>query len=236
MTVPDVYKAQTFIAELKKFEKKKSWPALMVMCLPNDHTEGSNPGSPKPQSLVADNDLALGMIVSAVSHSRFWKDTAIFVVEDDPQGMPDHLDGHRTVAQVISPYTRHHGTEKSNFNQPGMVRTIELILGLPAMNQFDLSATPMRACFSGKPDFTPYDFVPATVPLDQYNASLDQMGPKERAWAEASQRIPMWRPGLKTAADDKTLCHILWHATRGYDTPYPQSAADKVDPWERDDD
>jgi YVTN family beta-propeller protein len=229
MTVPDVYKAQTFIKELKQFEKKGDLPALMVMCLPNDHTEGTNPGSPKPRSLVADNDLALGQIVAAISHGRYWKDTAIFVVEDDPQGMPDHLDGHRTVAQVISAYTRRKFVDKANYNQPGMMKTMELILGLPAMNQFDLSATPMRGCFTAKPDLKPYDFVPSVVPLNEFNAALDQLGPKERAWAEASMRIPMWAPGLKTAADDKTLTQVLWHATRGYDTPYPKSAADLVE-------
>ena len=107
--------------------------------------------------MVADNDLALGRIVEAVSKSKFWPETCIFVVEDDPQNGFDHVDGHRTVALVISPYTKRKFVDHTNYNQTGMVKTIELILGLPPMNQLDLSATPMRDCFQDKPDLTPYD-------------------------------------------------------------------------------
>ena len=118
-------------------------PNLMVMRLPNDHTSGTQPGLPTPEAVVADNDLALGRIVEAVSHSKFWPETCIFVVEDDPQNGFDHVDGHRTVALVISPYTRREVVDSTNYNQTSMVRTIELMLGLPPMNQFDASATAM---------------------------------------------------------------------------------------------
>src|SRR6185295_13270491 len=102
----------------------------MIMLLPNDHTSGTRPDTPTPAACVADNDLALGQIVEAVSHSKFWKDTCIFVVQDDPQNGFDHIDGHRTVALAISPYTRRGALDSTNYNQTSMVRTMELILGL----------------------------------------------------------------------------------------------------------
>lgn len=229
MTIPDVAKARVFINELKGFERSGKLPNLMMMCLPNDHTGGTGPGSPTPRAQVADNDLALGQIVEAVTRSKFWKDTAIFVVEDDPQGMPDHVDGHRTVAQVISPYTRRRTVDHKNYNQCGMVKTMELMLGLPPMNQFDLAATPMDGCFTNKANLGIYKAVPAKVPLDQINAALDKLGPKERYWAEQSMKIPMHEPGKKSEEQDAMLSRILWHATRGVDTPYPHSAADKLE-------
>src|SRR5260370_35487016 len=111
--------------------------------------------------MVADNDLALGRIVEAVSKSKFWPETSIFVVEDDPQNGFDHVDGHRTVALVVSPYTRRHFVDHTNYNQTGMVKTIELLLGLPPMNQLDLSATRRRQWFQNRPDLTPYAAVPS---------------------------------------------------------------------------
>ena len=113
--------------------------------------------------------MSLGRIIEAISHSKFWKDTCIFVVEDDPQMGFDHIDGHRTVAFVISPYTRRKVVDSTNYNQTSMVRTIELILGLPPMNQIDASATPMNSCFMEKADLTPYSAVPNLIPLDRLN-------------------------------------------------------------------
>ena len=147
LTIPDVHRAGQFIDELHGYEKKGEFPNLLMMILPNDHTSGTRPGMPRPESAVADNDLSLGRIVEAISHSKFWRDTCIFVVEDDPQMGFDHIDGHRTVATVISPYTRRKVVDSTNYNQTSMVRTIELILGLPPMNQIDASATPMNSCF-----------------------------------------------------------------------------------------
>src|SRR3954468_11144353 len=129
-TVPDVWRADQFILELKQFEAKDDLPNLLIIRLPNDHPAGTGPGMPTPAAAVADNDLALGRVVEAVSQSKFWKETCIFVVEDDPQNGFDHIDGHRTVGMVISPYTRRGGeVDSTNYNQTSMVRTIELILG-----------------------------------------------------------------------------------------------------------
>ena len=127
-------------------------PNFMIMLLPNDHTSGTRPGFPTPRAMVADNDLALGRIVEAVSKSRFWPETVILVTEDDPQAGLDHVDGHRTVGLVISPYTRRNAVVRTNYNQISLLRTIELILGLPHMNQLDLVAEPMSDCFQDKAD------------------------------------------------------------------------------------
>ncbi len=164
LDVPDVYRASLFISDLKEFEARGEMPNLMVMDLPNDHTSGTDPGSPTPAAQVADNDLAFGQIVEAISHSPFWKDTCIIACEDDPQSGWDHVSGYRTTAYVISAYTKRHAVISVNYNQTSILRTMELMLGLPPMNQMDATATPMTACFTDQPDFTPYDCVTNNIP------------------------------------------------------------------------
>jgi hypothetical protein len=227
-TVPDVYRADQFIRELREFEAKGELPNLIVMTLPNDHTGGTRPGMPSPAAAVADNDVALGRVVEAVSNSKFWRETCIFVVEDDPQNGFDHIDGHRTVGMVISPYTRRGGAvDSTNYNQTSMVRTMEIILGLPPMNQFDASATPMASCFTDKPDLTPYKAVPNIVPLDQVNPQLsDIRNPRQRYWAEVSIKLPL---DDVDEADEDTFNRVLWFAARGSDETYPAWAVNRDD-------
>jgi hypothetical protein len=174
--------------------------------------------------MVADNDLALGQIVEAVSRSKFWADTCIFVVEDDPQNGFDHVDGHRTVALVLSPYTKRRHVDHTTYNQTGMVKTIELILGLPPMNQLDLSATPMRNCFQAKMDLTPYSCKPNRISLDEMNLPMNRLKGAALDWAKKSMKLNL---AEGDAADEDTLNRILWHAQRGYDTPYPEEFAGK---------
>jgi hypothetical protein len=217
--VPDVYRAGEFISELDRFEKQGTLPNFSIMLLPNDHTAGTTPGMPTPEAAVADNDLALGRIVEAVSRSRFWKETCIFVVQDDPQNGFDHIDGHRTVALVISPYTKRGIVDSTNYNQTSMVRTMELVLGLPPMNQLDASATPMIACFAETPDFTPYAAVPNRIPLDRLNPELAAISdPRQLHWAKESLAQPLEEID---EADEDTLNRILWFAARGRDDTYP---------------
>lgn len=217
--VSDIYRAAEFIKELKAFEKRGTFPDFCIMLLPNDHTSGLLPHRPTPQASVADNDLALGQIVEAVSRSRFWPQTCIFVVEDDPQNGYDHIDGHRSIAQVISPYTKRGFVDSTNYNQTSMVRTIELLLGLPPMNQFDASATPMATCFADKPDLTPYTAVKNNIPLDRLNPSLSEIkDPRQLYWAKVSQGLPF---DDVDEADEDTLNRILWFAARGRDDTYP---------------
>jgi YVTN family beta-propeller protein len=218
-TIPDAYRAGEFIKELKEFEARGSLPNFMIMLLPNDHTAGTRPGLPTPRAMVADNDLALGRIVEAVSKSRFWRDTVIFVTEDDPQAGLDHVDGHRTVGLVISPYTRRREVIRTNYNQVSMLRTIELILGLPHMNQLDLVADPMSDCFQDTPDFSPYTALPNNIPLDEMNPPLKALKGARRFWAEKSLELDFEDVDR---ADEDTFNRILWHAVKGYDVPYPK--------------
>jgi YVTN family beta-propeller protein len=222
LLMPDVFRARLFIDELKQFEKQGSLPNLLYVTLPCNHTDGTWPGFPTPRAMVADNDLALGQIVEAVSHSKFWPETCIFVVEDDPQSGFDHVDAHRTVALVISTYTRRKHVDHTNYNQTGMAKTIELVLGLPPMNQLDLSATAMRACFADKPDATPFTCLPNRIKLDEMNLPLHRLFGQARAWAEKSLALNL---DEGDEADEDTLNRILWHATRGYETPYPERFA-----------
>src|SRR5262249_39143779 len=156
---PDQKRADRFLEELRGFEEKGQMPRLIVLRVPNDHTSGTKVGSPTPTAYVADNDLALGRVVEAISKSKFWKETAIFVVEDDAQNGPDHVDAHRTVALVISPWTKRKHVDSTMYSTSSMLRTMELILGLKPMSQFDAAARPMYGSFAAKPDFTAYKHV-----------------------------------------------------------------------------
>jgi YVTN family beta-propeller protein len=225
LLMPDVYRAKLFIEELKAFEKQGEMPNLIYLTLPCDHTDRTRAGYPTPHAMVADNDLALGQIVEAVSHSKFWPETCIFVVEDDPQDGFDHVDGHRTVALVISPYTKRRYVDRTNYNQTGMVKTIELLLGLPPMNQLDLSATAMRDCFQNQADLAPYRCLPNRIPLDQMNPDLRFLTGQALHWAKKSMEMNL-DEGDK--ADEETMNRILWHASRGDDTPYPEEFTRKA--------
>jgi YVTN family beta-propeller protein len=232
LVMPDVYRARIFLDELKGFERKGDMPNLIYLTLPCDHSTGLSPGYPTPRASVADNDLALGQIVEGVSKSKFWKDTCIFVVEDDPQSGFDHVDGHRTVAFAISPYTKRKFVDHTAYNQTGMVKSIELILGLPPMNQLDLSATPMKNCFTAEPDLGPYECVPNRIKLDEMNLSLDKLKGTALHWAEKSAEQDL-DDGDK--ADDDALNRILWYSVRGDNIPYPvEFAAPKEDPKSED--
>jgi DNA-binding beta-propeller fold protein YncE len=208
---PDVKRAERFIAELKRFESEGEMPRLQIVRLPNDHTAGAVLGSLTPTALVADNDLGLGMVVEAVSHSRFWSQTAIFVLEDDAQNGPDHVDAHRSPAFVISPYTRRAAVDSTMYSTSSLLRTMELILGLKPMTQFDAAATPMFNAFQPAPDLRPYDSAPANVDLKSRNGPL--------AWGAAtSKKMDFSR---EDATDEQALNEIIWHSVRGASQAMP---------------
>jgi YVTN family beta-propeller protein len=216
---PDVMRADLLIKELNEYEAKPGdqLPALMIAALPNDHTTGIRPGFPTPRAMIADNDYALGKIVEAFSKSRFWSSTVIFVVEDDSQSGWDHVSAYRTVALVISPYSRLKSTVNNYYTQPSMVRTIEQILGMIPMNIQDAIANPMTACFGSTPDKTPFKAVPNLIPLDEMNRPLAALEGTARYFAEQSM-LPEFT-GIDRG-DDDLLNRILWFAAKG-DTPYP---------------
>ena len=225
---PDVKRADRFIEELHGFEQAGEMPQFIVLRLPNDHTYGQSKGKPTPTAMVADNDLALGQLVEAVSKSKFWKDTAIFVVEDDAQNGSDHVDAHRTVALAISPYCKRRAVDSSMYSTSSMLRTMELILGLKPMSQFDAAARPMYASFQARPDLSPYQHRPAGVDLQARNAGT--------GWGvEQSARLDFSR---EDAADDILLNEIIWRSVRGADSrmPPPVRASFVIARGEEDDD
>jgi YVTN family beta-propeller protein len=217
-TVSDQYRASEFIRELKEYERNDNFPNFIIMLLPTDHTSGTRPGMPTPKAAVADNDLALGRIVEAISGSKFWKETCILVTEDDPQDGLDHVDGHRTVGLVISPYTRRGEVVSTYYSQINMVRTIENILGLPPMNQLDMSAEPMADCFTGKPDFSRYRAVKNNIPLDQLNPPLVSLSGDQLYWARKSMEQDL---DDVDRIDEDIFNRAIWHSVKGYNRPYP---------------
>jgi YVTN family beta-propeller protein len=223
LKVPDVFRASQFKKDLAQFEQTGGLPNLIVLWLPDDHTSGTQFGEPTPAAQVADNDLAFGQIVEAVSHSRFWSNTCIFAIEDDPQDGWDHVSGYRTTAYIVSPYTKRRAVVSTQYNNTSLLRTIELILGLPPMNQMDATATPMFDCFTDAPDFTPYDTVINQV-------ALDEMNPNPRRISDAVLRKDAY-VSAKLPLDKEDQCpedlfnHILWRAAKGSRVPYPDWAA-----------
>ncbi len=227
MAIPDVFRAAEFIRELREFEKTGKFPNLVIICLPNDHTSGTSPGFPTPAAQVADNDLAFGQIVEAISHSPFWSKTCIFAIEDDPQAGWDHVSGYRTTAYVISPYTKRRERISTQYNHTSLLRSMELILGMPPMNLFVASATPMFDCFSDKIDPTPFESLPNNVPLDQMNPEPTAISdPLLRQHAEQSAKLPLEE--IDRCPED-LLNRILWHAQKGSAEPYPTWAITVVD-------
>ena len=222
MAVPDVFRAAQFIKELKDYEQKGTFPNLAIICLPNNHTSGTKAGTPTPAAHIADNDLAFGQIVEALSHSRFWKELCIISIEDDPQDGWDHVSGYRTTAFVISPYTQRGKVVSTQYNQTSILRTIGLILGLKPMNQLDATATPMSDCFTSQANFSAYVSVTNNIPLDQLNPEPKKIGdPLLRKYAYASARLPL--QAMDQCPED-LLNRILWHAMKGSQAPYPSWA------------
>lgn len=238
MNIPDQYRFEIFKQRFEEHVKNHDLPALTTMWLTNDHTAGNSTNNPTPQAMVADNDLAVGKIVDLISHSPYWKDSVIFITEDDSQNGLDHVDGHRQPAFVISPWVKRGITNSHYWTVINMVRSIEQILGLPAMNQNDAAAEPMSELFTNKPDFTPYDFVPNQIPLDTLNGQPGSNtavlanttnvtpGAKELAkqWTEWSNKHKDEFSGKHASPDTinaNMLNHSVWYATKGFDKPYP---------------
>jgi YVTN family beta-propeller protein len=211
LNYPDVDRAKVFLTELAEYEQTGNMPRLMTLRLGNDHTSGTSVGKIAPLSAAADNDYALGQIVEGVSKSRFWNSTIICVLEDDAQNGPDHVDSHRSPAFLISPFVKRHTVDSSMYNTASMLRTIEFLLGIHPMTQFDAAARPMTASFQSKPDTAPYTAEKPRTSLDTRNA------PTAPA-AAASNRMNF---DDADQADDDELNEILWRAIRGNQPPPP---------------
>jgi len=216
LKMTDVDRAKIFVHDLKAHEEKNDLPAYTVVWLPWDHTLGMTPKAPTPQATVAINDMALGMLVEAVSHSKFWRSTAIFVTEDDAQAGPDHVDDHRSVALAISPFVKQGVVDHSHYTMTSIIRTMELILKLPPMTQYDRDATPMYRLFQSHPRDWTYSVQQETVDLKAVNP---ESGPLQKASLELDFS------GVDRA-DPEKLNAILWAALKpGVPMPAPVRSA-----------
>ena len=211
LTIQDQRRADIWLEEFRQFEANGNLPRLSIIRLPNDHTSGTRPGAWTPRAMVADNDLALGRIVEAISNSRYWKECAIFVLEDDSQNGPDHVDAHRSPALVVSPFARRQALDSTLYTTSAMLRTMELILGLPPMSQYDAAATPMYNAFQPVPVLTPYAVRPARVPLDERNEA-------GAPGAQASMRMNFTEVDLTPELE---LNEIIWQSIKGAGSKMP---------------
>jgi YVTN family beta-propeller protein len=209
--IRDTENVEIFLREYREFERTGKMPRFIVMSLGEDHTTGTKPDTFTPQACVASNDLALGQLVDAVSHGKHWKETAIFVIEDDAQNGPDHVDAHRTVGLVISPYTKRNHVDSTQYSTVSLVRTMELILGLPPLSQYDAAARPMYASFTDRPDLAPYEHVKARIDLAEKN-------PKTAYGAERSSKMDF---SDYDRVDDFELNEILWRSIKGVNAEIP---------------
>jgi YVTN family beta-propeller protein len=222
--VSDQMRADAFLKELKEIEVNPNGelPNLMVMSLPNDHTTGMNPKYPTPRAMVADNDLAVGRIVEAITKSKFADSTVIFISEDDSQAGWDHVSAYRSTSFVISKYSRLQKTVHTNYNQTSILRTIEQILALPPMNIIDATASPMFDCFMDKPDNSfQYAAQKNLIPLDEMNKPIEKQ--KGAALKFTNQSIK-YAFNLIDRGNDEILNRILWFSAKG-NKPYPAKMA-----------
>src|SRR4051812_5865215 len=205
MAIADEKRIAIFAEEFKEFVARGTVPRLNIIRLPRDHTSGTSPGAVTPTAMIAENDLALGQLVELISHSAIWKESAIFVLEDDAQNGPDHVDAHRSILFAISPFTRRGVVDSTLYTTSGVLRTMELILGLPPMSQYDAAATPMYNAFTTTPTLTSFTHLAARVSLEDKN---DWNAPG----AAASLRMNFSAPDL---APDLELNRIIWQSVRG---------------------
>ena len=205
LSIPDNKRVDIWLEEFTRFDKAGSLPSLNIIRLGNDHTAGTRAGYPTPRAMVAENDVALGRVVDAITNSAAWKDSAIFVLEDDAQAGPDHVDMHRSIALVVSPFTRRTSVDSTLYTTSAMLRTIELILGAPPMSNYDAAATPMYNAFQTTPVLTPFKARPARIDIQEKNAV--------NAWgAAASGRMYLAEADF---APEQELNEIIWRSVKG---------------------
>jgi hypothetical protein len=212
LKVPDQDRFTEWKKEFDQFVANKNLPNFLMVRFPRDHTAGTTPGANTPQAMVADNDLAVGKLVEAVSHSPYWGSTAIFIIEDDAQNGPDHVDAHRSTCYVVSPFVRRGVVDSQFYNTDSVLRSMELLMGLPPLSQYDATAPSFKNLFTATPDMTPFDAVAPGVNLGDTNM-------KTAYGAGESLKMAFDR---EDQAPADRLNRILWHSIKGKDVPYPK--------------
>jgi YVTN family beta-propeller protein len=235
--IPDQYRVDYYLPQFQQQVASNSVPNFTIIWLPDDHTSGLTSGFPVPASAQADNDLALGRIVEAISHSSVWSKSAIFVEEDDAQDGVDHVDGHRQPVYLISPYTvaaQAPGVGKvihTTYTAENINRTIEHILGLTPLTQFDLTVPPMSDCFQNTPNLAPFDHVAANTALNlDPNGAISGTGKAnfagrkthlEKAWMQASNKVMKGKTNKPDSVNENFLNHVIWYSATDWKRPYP---------------
>jgi hypothetical protein len=219
LNIPDQFRVDLWVQDFNADLANGTVPSLSILWIMCDHTGGP----PTVDAEEADNDLAVGRIIDYVSHSSVWKDSAIFIEEDDAQNGVDHVDGHRSPGYIVSPYAVQGGpTDHTYYTQVNMTRTIEQILGLTPLSQYDLIASPMLTDFTNTPNFTPWDHVPNKVPLDQgVLSSTAPVNDLDRAWRLAKASMFAGKMTKPDSEDAYTLNHLIWYEATGFKRPYP---------------
>jgi YVTN family beta-propeller protein len=211
LEITDNKRVDVWLQEFNDFLRNNNLPRLSIIRLPNDHTVGTRPGAPTPRAMMADNDLAVGRLVDAISNSPVWKESAIFILEDDAQSGPDHVDAHRSVLLIASAFAKRGIVDHTLYTTSGVLRTIELILGLPPMSHYDAAATPLYNAFDPTPNLTPFRRLDARVPLDEKNLP-SAPGASESLRMDFSEvdRTP-----------EILLNEIVWRSVKGAASPMP---------------
>jgi YVTN family beta-propeller protein len=209
--VRDTTRANQWKRDFDSLVAMNALPRLNTLRIINDHTEGLKTGRPTPFAHVADNDWGVGLFLDYLSHSSIWKESVVFIVEDDAQNGPDHVDAHRTTAYVAGPFVKRNYVDHSMYSTSSMLRTIELILGLPPMSQYDAAATPMYKCFTAKPDFTPFRSVPANIDINEKNT-------RQTASARLSETFDFSK---EDRVPDFLFSQVIWKAVKGEESVMP---------------
>jgi YVTN family beta-propeller protein len=217
MDITDQVRADAWEHDFDSLLVKGTVPQFSTIRISNDHTSGQKKGKISPQAAVADNDLAVGRILDRISHSAVWKESVVFILEDDAQNGPDHVDAHRSPAFIIGPYVKRNEVIHTMYSTSGFLRTMELILGLPPMSQYDAGAVPLFECFTSKPDFTPYSLIRPLISLDTRNVAVN----------ESSRRSEAFNFAKEDAAPDLDLNEVVWKSVKGENSimPAPKRSA-----------
>ena len=211
LEISDITRFKKWEREFNEFVRSDSLPAFNLIRLPNDHTKGTDIGSLTPKAYVAQNDFALGLMIDKISKSRFWKESIIFVLEDDAQNGSDHVDAHRSTLLVICPYIKRNFVDHTMYSTSSVLKTIELILGLKPMTQFDLAATPILAPVADQPDYSTYNAISPLVNIEEKNI----------AGAYGSKRSSEFDFSREDDIPDVELNEIIWKSIKGKDSKMP---------------
>lgn len=211
LNIPDQVRYDAWAHDFDSLETAGAVPQLSTIRISNDHTSGQKRGAITPIAAVADNDLAVGKLIDHLSHSSLWKESVVFILEDDAQNGPDHIDAHRSPVYVVGPYVKRNTVVHSLYSTSGVLRTIELILGLPPMSQYDTAALPMYECFTATPDLSPFKAIPAKVDITSRNVAINK----------SSKQSDGFNLKKEDAAPDLALNEVIWKSVKGEDAVMP---------------